>query len=70
MLVEVFEWKRGKLFKLFDLTEWLIPLSRYMKFPQSDGHTEKLEIKEEGLGGVQWKTRENEGVLTKSSRKK
>jgi len=41
-----------------------------MKFPQSDGHTEKLEIKEEELGGVQWKTRENEEVLTKNSREK
>lgn len=41
-----------------------------MKFPQNDGHAEKLEIKREGLGGVQWKTRESEGVLTKSSRGK
>ncbi|GEM_PF-3100664 len=41
-----------------------------MKFPQSDGHTEKLEIKEERLGGVQWKTRKREGPLTRNSRKK
>jgi len=40
-----------------------------MKFPQIDGHTEKLEIKQEGLG-VDWKIRENEGVLTKSLRRK
>lgn len=31
-----------------------------LKFPQRDGHTEKLEIKKEGLGGVQWKIREFE----------
>ena len=41
-----------------------------MQFPQSDGHAEKLEIKKEGLGGVQWGTRKNEGALTKSSNKK
>jgi len=28
-----------------------------LKFPQSDGHTEKLEIKKEGLGGVPWRIR-------------
>ena len=39
-------------------------------FPQSDGHTEELEIKEEGLGGVRWKIRESGEVLTKSSRRK
>jgi hypothetical protein len=36
-----------------------------VKFPQSDGHTEKLAIKKEGLGGVQWEKRENEEVLTR-----
>ena len=41
-----------------------------MKFPQSDGHTEKLEIKKERLGGVQWKTKESEGLLTRNLRKK
>ena len=40
-----------------------------LKFPQSDGHTEKLEIKEERLGGVQWKTRKREGPLIRNSRK-
>jgi len=42
----------------------------HLKFPRNDGHTEKLEIKKEGLGGVQWKTRESEEVLTKNLRKK
>ena len=41
-----------------------------MQFHQSDGHTEKLEIKKEGLGGVQWKIRESEERLTRNSRKK
>ena len=45
-------------------------ISATVKFPQSDGHTEKIEIKKEGLGGVQWKTKEREGHLTKNSRKK
>jgi len=41
-----------------------------MRFSQSDGHTEELEIKKKELGGVRWKTKEDEGVLTKNSRKK
>jgi hypothetical protein len=41
-----------------------------VKFPQSDGHTEELEIKEEGLGGVLWGTRKREGRLTRDLRKK
>lgn len=44
--------------------------SESVKFPQSDGHTEKLEIRKEGLGGVQWKIKENDEHLTKNSRKK
>jgi transposase len=42
----------------------------YLKLPRNDGHTEKLEIKRERLGGVQWRIRESEEVLTKNSRKK
>jgi hypothetical protein len=39
-------------------------------FPQKDGHTEKIEIKKEELGGVKWETRENEEALTRNSSKK
>ncbi len=41
-----------------------------VKLPRNDGHTEKLEIREEGLGGVECETRESEEVLAKNLRKK
>jgi len=54
------------------LEPWISPEPRHstLEFPQNDGHTEKLEIKKEGLGGVQWGKREDGGVLTENSRKK
>jgi hypothetical protein len=41
-----------------------------VKFPQSDGHTEKLEMKKEGLGGVPWKTRKTGERLIRNLRRK